>query len=605
MIVDLTLTERPKDLSTLIDQWLHTSIELATALNVSQITDDLQKIDEHQKYPGYRLAVVGDIASGKSTFINRLLVPPCRLPTGSVPTTATITLISAGPSEQMMVYLASGRKELRQLVETSWEDLKIGINGQLNPGGPPQVQLTLHNKWLQDLDIEVIDTPGIDGLTGSRALLISKLLSQCDAVVMLVNSFYPFSLTNALFLEQAIIGQSIPHVLVVVSKLDMLLKQGSSQSELRQQFKLIQKRVAKVAPHISVVASHPLTEGESETEVIADLRFQIEAMVARVDRKAWRSQQIASLIVAHLDQLAKIGQMTHDARRMDITKKEEARRKLNDEIQKSMLGWENISSEFAKRRKKVEQGLRERIFNDQNKLIGKASRALLKASDPKLWWEKDLPFLTQQAFLSLARQSESFLLDSLASDIKWLEEEIGHLYDTKLETIQPVMDFPIEIQLNRSELRLQDFKRLNLFMKLGYGASAILAEIFLSHLGMSVGNAEDIFKLGGIVVRDKTVDAVNDSLLHEKIEEQRQRVEHAMRQSIIQNVENYIDRISNRLVGLYDHVAQDMQRQQMLWKNAKYASLEQSEIADEEAYQRLIDEAVSLKSRIIGTLYTK
>src|SRR5258706_1606370 len=597
---NFTVIERPKDLSKKLDEWIPRSIALAKALNTPSLADDLQKVGERLKFPGFRLAVVGNIGSGKSTFINRLLELPSKLPTGWLPTTTSITSITAGKREQMMIHFPSGRKELRPLSDTSWNDLIGGNTERLNTLEPLKVFLTIDNEWLKEIDIEIIDTPGIDGLRGSRAILISNLLSQCDAVVMLVNAVYPFSLTEAAFIEQAIIGQRIPCILVVVSKLDMLSEQGFSRQELFQQFKLIQDRVAKIATLILVISSQSLSENETESEIIVALRTQIEIIISKSDRKAWRSQQLASLVADHLEQMIEIGQSVLATRRMDKTKREDVRRKLDNERQKNAVKWEEITNEFIQRRQRIEQKLRVRLSDSRDKLIDQAASQLVKAPNPKLWWETELPFLAHHVFLSLARRSESLLINSLTSDVKWLEEQVMRRFITKLETTQAALGKSIEPILDQRELHLRDFERLNLFMKLGYGASSIIAQLLLSHIGFVNGNTEEFLKLGGIVASDRTTENINRSLLGTKIEEQRLLVDRAMRQSIVRSIEDYSTLILIRVAELYEHVVQDIQRQQTLWDYARMTALEQSEGTDERAYQKLIDNAVSLKSSIIS-----
>lgn len=79
--------------------------------------------------------------------------------------------------------------------------------------------LTLDHQWLQDLDIEILDTPGLNGpeRRGARTDLIARLLSESDAVVLVMNARYPLSLTEKAFLGRIVKEHAIPHVLLVVS----------------------------------------------------------------------------------------------------------------------------------------------------------------------------------------------------------------------------------------------------------------------------------------------------------------------------------------------------------------------------------------------------
>ncbi|MEH1893489.1 MAG: hypothetical protein V7K92_30115 [Nostoc sp.] len=53
---------------------------------------------------------------------------------------------------------------------------------------------------------------------------------------------------------------------------------------------------------------YPVSDNNSETEVFEALKAQIELMVAKGDRRIWRSRKIAGQITDYLSHLIKVGE---------------------------------------------------------------------------------------------------------------------------------------------------------------------------------------------------------------------------------------------------------------------------------------------------------
>src|SRR5262249_33256494 len=123
------------------------------------------------------------------------------------------------------------------------------------------VQLFLNHQWLQQLDIEIIDTPGLDNLESVRSMHIAEVLSQYDSSILVVSALLPFSLTEAALLEYQLHKRYIPRVTVVVTKLDLL-----PEDQRAEQFSEIQDRVARVAPLVPVLPGYPLDASSTEAE---------------------------------------------------------------------------------------------------------------------------------------------------------------------------------------------------------------------------------------------------------------------------------------------------------------------------------------------------
>jgi GTPase SAR1 family protein len=572
--------ERPRDLSDQGSSWLHSSLRLAESFGIQAVAAELKALDARRKLPGFRLVFVGEIGRGKSTLINRLLDRRI-LPTGRIPTTAAVTSIVAGSTEQMVVRLPDDRRENRPVAEASWSNLLA--SDQSNQNIVPQVRLTLDNSWLQELDVEILDTPGVDDLKGQRASLISELLGQCDVAVLLVSASFPFSLTEAAFLEQKVIGQHVPRIIVVVSRLDTL-----SQEERPKQLKAVSERVSRVSRQVPIVPAHPVDESTTEDKALAIIRSQIKAMVSKADRRAWRSRQIAGAIADHLQQLVEAGRTAIAAAQMSAAKREEAIRQARAEAYSAERQWDQIDLELNQRRLYVDAELRKRLQSAKNYLVEILYFDLSKTSNPKFWWEKDFPFRLNRELVTLAQHSEVFLIDSLARDLKWLQETAEQTFGVKVSKPATDADKPIGITPKIREIPLTDIQRMRLFSRIGSGTATIAGYVFLGPIGSVISAATGI---------------ISEFTLSEKVEQQREQLYPEIQRSIDRAVEEYNGLISSRLRKLYEQLAQELKREQDIWLEAKNAALEAGEPAeDQKDWQRLIDEAATLRSDILASL---
>src|SRR5579885_2981730 len=149
----------PNDLSTMIGPWFAQVADMAEAYHVQSVTAALQRLHAHWNIPGFRLAFVGEFSRGKSTLINRLL-DRMLLPVAVLPTTACMTSIIPGKEDQLTVNFSDGLQEVRPLEASSWSDLIAGGETEKNREKETTVRVTLKHSWLQEMGIEIIDTPG-------------------------------------------------------------------------------------------------------------------------------------------------------------------------------------------------------------------------------------------------------------------------------------------------------------------------------------------------------------------------------------------------------------------------------------------------------------
>jgi small GTP-binding protein len=164
----------------------------------------------------FNLVVLGEFKRGKSTLINALLEREL-LPTGVVPLTSVVTVISTGERERLTVRYADGREE-----EQPIGALAEYVTEAQNPANRLGVELArveLDHELLR-AGLELVDTPGIGSIHGHNTEVARAFLPRVDAALCVLDAGQPVSEgERELFVEAA--GR-VPRLLMVVNKMDHL-----------------------------------------------------------------------------------------------------------------------------------------------------------------------------------------------------------------------------------------------------------------------------------------------------------------------------------------------------------------------------------------------
>jgi len=162
------------------------------------------------------VVVAGEVKRGKSTLVNALLGQRDLSPVGpDVVTSSPIWFHNApAPEGEILVYgsdvaTAVGAEEARRLAS---------VEG--NPGNERNIRLVrigIPHPMLAKL--ELVDTPGVGGLTTGHGALTLQSLSQADALVFVIEAGAQFRAAELDFLRIA--SSRIDTVLLVLTKIDL------------------------------------------------------------------------------------------------------------------------------------------------------------------------------------------------------------------------------------------------------------------------------------------------------------------------------------------------------------------------------------------------
>lgn len=198
--------------------------QLETLLHVTEhyaLTHEQQQLRELQKDVAsndYTIVVVGEFNHGKSTFVNALL-GEALLPTGIVPTTATINALYyaeerqmhvcyKGEEEQPLVYAAN---TLQAYIAEQLED--VNAIDYVRIGAPLPL---LQNNVL------LIDTPGLNDVNELRTDITYSFIPRADVVFFMLQMHKPLNRTEVEFLKDGLLKQGIDRIVFIANFVDQV-----------------------------------------------------------------------------------------------------------------------------------------------------------------------------------------------------------------------------------------------------------------------------------------------------------------------------------------------------------------------------------------------
>jgi GTPase Era involved in 16S rRNA processing len=162
------------------------------------------------------VAVLGQFKAGKSSLLNTLLGRDL-LPVRAIPATSVVTAVRHGEAERIDVRLESG-----EALATTPAELATYVTEQRNPGnrrGVARVEVT--TKALADLpNLVFVDTPGLGSVFDLGDATATGWLPQVGVALLAVAATAPLAAADLDLLGR--LAEHTPHVLVVVTKVDLL-----------------------------------------------------------------------------------------------------------------------------------------------------------------------------------------------------------------------------------------------------------------------------------------------------------------------------------------------------------------------------------------------
>lgn len=242
----------------------------------SRIDGDLvQKLEQDR----FHLVVVGEFNHGKTTFVNALLGAQV-LPVGVTPTTAVIHHLEYADTPRAEVVTMGGERrgisfdEVRRF--SVGADPSADQNAGLGPNDTRFLEVGYPAALLRER-IVLVDTPGVNDLSLSRADITYSYIPKSDAVLFLLDAGQPLKESERVFLQDKLLGQSRNKIIFVVTKADIW-----DDNERGEALKYIRAELGKLVgePALFAVSAEAALEGRPAESRMPELLEHLTRFLA-------------------------------------------------------------------------------------------------------------------------------------------------------------------------------------------------------------------------------------------------------------------------------------------------------------------------------------
>ena len=222
---------------------------------------DVQKIDELLNNDKIKIAIIGQMKAGKSTFIDSLIFKDTFLPTAATPMTAALSKIEYGDRDSYEVTFFNNKEfedmekendevfkdsiakakslggELYRLLGTTKtiapSEFKeyVGANGRYTPI-VKMLTIKTPNEILKEAI--VVDTPGFNDPVKSRDEIAFKFIDEADFIILFLSATRPFDSTDREIIVDKLSKGPMGKLLLVINKADALLEEYGTFDNVKE-----------------------------------------------------------------------------------------------------------------------------------------------------------------------------------------------------------------------------------------------------------------------------------------------------------------------------------------------------------------------------------
>ena len=213
--------------------------------NKGLLSEEIDFLEELVNENKYRVAVIGEFSSGKSTFLNALIGSSVLYSSDSE-ATGVITYIEGSCEKKAYIHMKNGQKKVINLdMEEEGKDLRTHLDLDQNS---QEVEWVGINYPMNGIDQEVcfIDTPGLEGISKVQMETTKKILKEANAVIMLITQ-KGLSGTELEILSGKYEGFgkiNVKDIFVVINKVNNVFKVGRTYEESLIKIQTIKENVA-------------------------------------------------------------------------------------------------------------------------------------------------------------------------------------------------------------------------------------------------------------------------------------------------------------------------------------------------------------------------
>ena len=533
-------------------------------LQLSGAAKKIASITSQAHRDRFSVAVVGEFSKGKSTFINKMLGRDL-LPVADLPSTAMMTRIRFCANEVMVVVDENGNKVKNMpLSKLSWDGLTADtVDG--NGGGV--VFLGVDDIWLEESNVEIIDTPGAGDLEEGRARVIGNALLGCDGAIITVSATAAMSQSEKLFIEQRLISKKTPFLMLIVTKLDQV-----PAEERGKVIEYVKSKLALWNIDIPVYVPYSVDMPTDEYDGIIGMdkiRTQISEWASSPERVAlteeWIKEKVREVIETELDILReqKVLMDADDAERQKLIAEKEAK------LDEAQIYWESLKTELLARKKECYKLLNESVEHKQGDIIERLQYEAGHAQDPQKWWQEDYTYRLKVELSNLSVAVESAVSKKISDDVRWLNAALdtsfkSHVLFEKEQIINK--DAMGNGQL--SGVTFENIAKKKTVTRIG----TTVATIALASALASVGGLVLVATMGVGTVAS----IISEKIFKGKIEKQREQLKALIAESVPKAIAVAIEESEARLSTVYDDIVTAATQKENEWLAAQREIIKRS-----------------------------
>jgi len=210
----------------------------------------------------FHLVVVGEFNHGKTSFVNALLGRRV-LPVGVTPTTAVVHHIVYGETPEVRRVGSDNQQQVMPFEELQ----SFTAKSALDTKGIKYLEVSYPAGILKER-IVLVDTPGVNDLSLTRAEITYGYIPRSDAVLFVLDAGQPVKESERQFIQEQLIGKSRDKIVFVVAKSDLW-----SEAERQEALSYIHERLSEVVsvPKIFAVSAQSFFDGAEEQSGLGPL----------------------------------------------------------------------------------------------------------------------------------------------------------------------------------------------------------------------------------------------------------------------------------------------------------------------------------------------
>lgn len=537
---------------------------LLRELSAPELAAAVEQAVEAARRERFSVTVVGEFSRGKSTFLNTLLGKEI-LPVGNLPTTAVLTRIRYHDKPSLTYFDAKGKRLFSHpLSIEAWEGLIRTHTEDASREGTALVGID--NPWLRKTGIELVDTPGAGDLEKTHAKIIGEALLGADGAVIAVSALAALSMSEKLFLEQRLLSHKVPHLMIILTKLDQVpLKERAGV------IRYVQQKLASWEMDIPLFLPYPVELEEQDISIpigIDRVRDCLRMWRCDPKREALTNRWLAARIAAVLKAAQNGLEEQQALLQADAEKREELIEQKRSALSRIELSWEDLRLDLMRRCNQCCARLHSIAADQSERITEQLQYEASNASNPHKWWTENYPYRLKLELTRMASSVDRTVSQIIAKDAGWFSGELEHRFQSRL-SVRGELDGAAPASLNgRRQVKFENLDKKRNVMRIGTTVLTIGGALVCSGLGvlplivtMGVGTGSTI---------------LSEQLFRNKIEKQREAVREAIAVNVPELTEEAAADSEARLRAVYDSILTEARKQEALWTQAQRSALAQS-----------------------------